>query len=114
VAIVRHHLVDVILSTQRPALFEPMKGTLVAREILLLTTGSAHNFRTHKPVFFWLIALSYKLFGVPNGRVPSRRASCALLVCFPCGAGAVGGSLGVTLVTSAEFYLFAHRDFDIL
>ena len=74
-----------------PALFEPDEGRNAekAREILLLRDWITPHENFHpvldKPIFFyWLIALSYKLFGVSEwaARLPSALAafSCVLMV----------------------------------
>jgi len=76
-----------------PALFEPDEGRNAekAREILLLHDWITPHENFHavvdKPIFFyWLIALSYKLFGVSEwaARLPSALAAfgCILLVYF--------------------------------
>ena len=76
-----------------PALFEPDEGRNAekAREILLLNDWVTPHENFHavldKPIFFyWLIALSYRLFGVAEwaARLPSALAAfgCLLVVYF--------------------------------
>lgn len=76
-----------------PVLFEPDEGRNAekAREILLLNDWITPHENFHavldKPIFFyWLIALSYKLFGVSEwaARLPSALAAfgCLLVVYF--------------------------------
>jgi len=104
-----------------PALFEPDEGRNAekAREILLLNDWITPHGNFHavldKPIFFyWLIALSYKLFGVTEwaARLPSALAafSCALLVYFfvrrRWGEWEARWSV-LTLVTSVEFFIFS-------
>jgi 4-amino-4-deoxy-L-arabinose transferase-like glycosyltransferase len=104
-----------------PALFEPDEGRNAekAREILLI-----HDWVTphqdflpvlDKPIFFyWLVALSYKVFGVSEwtARVPSAvaAAGCVLLIyAFVSKFFGAWEALwsGLILVTSAEFFLLA-------
>ena len=76
-----------------PALFEPDEGRNAekAREILVLnnwiTPHENFNAVLDKPIFFyWLIALSYKIFGVSEwaARLPSALAAfgCIVMVYF--------------------------------
>src|SRR5678815_4894381 len=76
-----------------PALFEPDEGRNAekAREILLLNDWITPHENFHavldKPIFFyWLIALSYKLFGISEwaARLPSALSAlgCVLVVYF--------------------------------
>jgi len=103
------------------ALFEPDEGRNAekAREILLLGDWVTPHENFHpvldKPIFFyWLIALSYKLFGVSEwaARLPSALAAlgCVALVYFF--ARAHWGKAqalwsGLILLTCVEFFLLA-------
>ena len=104
-----------------PALFEPDEGRNAekAREILLLNDWITPHENFHpvldKPIFFyWLIALSYKLFGVSEwaARLPSSLAAfgCILVVYFFArrwwGEWEARWSV-LTLVTSAGFFIFS-------
>jgi 4-amino-4-deoxy-L-arabinose transferase-like glycosyltransferase len=103
------------------ALFQPDEGRNAdkARQILLLKDWvTPHtNFvpALDKPMFFyWLIGISYKLFGVSesSSRLPSALAglACVILVCLFAkqflGSNASLWS-GVMLVSSAEFFLLS-------
>ena len=103
------------------ALFEPDEGRNAekAREILLLSDWLTPHENFHpvldKPIFFyWLIALSYKLFGICEwaARLPSALAAlgCVALVYFF--ARAHWGKAqalwsGLILLTCVEFFLLA-------
>jgi 4-amino-4-deoxy-L-arabinose transferase-like glycosyltransferase len=103
------------------ALFDPDEGRNAerAREILLLHDWAVphENFlpALDKPVFFyWLIALSYKLFGVSewSARLPSALAAFAcLIVLYRFARSQRGQSEGLAslliLATSLQFFLFA-------
>jgi 4-amino-4-deoxy-L-arabinose transferase-like glycosyltransferase len=104
-----------------PALFEPDEGRNAekAREILLLNDWVTphQNFTVvlDKPIaYYWLVAASYKMFGVSEwaARLPSAlaAAACVLLV-FLFGRRFFGfwEALwsALVLLTSLEFYLFA-------
>jgi len=104
-----------------PALFEPDEGRNAekAREILLLNDWITPHENFHpvldKPIFFyWLIALSYKLFGVSEwaARLPSTLAAfgCILVVYFFVrrwwGEWEARWSV-LTLATSAGFFIFS-------
>jgi 4-amino-4-deoxy-L-arabinose transferase-like glycosyltransferase len=103
------------------ALFEPDEGRNAekAREILLLNDWVTphENFIPvlDKPIFFyWLVALSYKVFGIVewSARLPSALLAlgCLLLVyrfvCQRWGAWEAMWSV-LVLVTSVEFFLLA-------
>jgi 4-amino-4-deoxy-L-arabinose transferase-like glycosyltransferase len=103
------------------ALFQPDEGRNAdkAREILLLNDWiTPHtNFlpALDKPMFFyWLIAISYKLFGVSefSSRLPSALAGfgCLILICLFAkeflGSKAALWS-GVILVSTVEFFLLS-------
>jgi 4-amino-4-deoxy-L-arabinose transferase-like glycosyltransferase len=105
----------------RPALFEPDEGRNAekAREILLLNDWITphENFTVvlDKPIaYYWLVAASYKVFGVSewSARLPSAFAAgaCAVLV-FLFGRRFFGFWEGLwsslVLVTSLEFYILA-------
>lgn len=103
------------------ALFEPDEGrnSEKAREILLLSDWITPHENFHpvldKPIFFyWLIALSYKLFGISEwaARLPSALAAlgCVALVYFF--ARAHWGKAqalwsGLILLTCVEFFTLA-------
>jgi 4-amino-4-deoxy-L-arabinose transferase-like glycosyltransferase len=102
------------------ALFEPDEGrnAEVAREILLLQDWVTPHYDfipyLDKPMpFYWLVAFSYKLFGVSQGsaRLPSVLAAvgCLLLVANLARTPAGNGRLwsGLFLLTSPEFFIFA-------
>ena len=104
-----------------PALFEPDEGRNAekAREILLMNDWITPHENFHavldKPIFFyWLIALSYKLFGVSEwaARLPSALAAfgCVLVVYFFVrrwwGEWEARWSV-LILVTSAGFFIFS-------
>ena len=104
-----------------PALFEPDEGRNAekAREILVLnnwiTPHENFNAVLDKPIFFyWLIALSYKIFGVSEwaARLPSALAAfgCIVMVYFFARRwwGEWEGRWSVlVLVTSAGFFVFS-------
>src|SRR6266850_3039309 len=101
------------------ALFEPDEGrnSEKAREILVLNDWITPHENFHavldKPIFYyWLVALSYKLFGVSewSARLPSALAAmaCAWLVyCFARARWGRGEALWAVLIllTSTEFFL---------
>ena len=104
-----------------PALFEPDEGRNAekAREILVLndwiTPHENFNAVLDKPIFFyWLIALSYKIFGVSEwaARLPSALAAfgCIVMVYFFVrrwwGEWEARWSV-LVLVTSAGFFVFS-------
>jgi len=103
------------------ALFEPDEGRNAekAREILVLNDWITphENFHTvlDKPIFFyWLIAISYELFGASEwaARVPSALAalgSIALVYRFARRRGGQWPALwsALILVTSVEFFVLA-------
>src|SRR6266404_5922869 len=101
------------------ALYEPDEGRNAekAREILVLNDWITPHENFHavldKPIFYyWLVALSYKLFGVSewSARLPSALAAmaCAWLVyCFARARWGRGEALWAVLIllTSTEFFL---------
>lgn len=104
-----------------PALFEPDEGRNAekAREILVLNDWITPHENFHavldKPIFFyWLIALSYKLFGVSEwaARLPSALAAfgCIVMVYFFVrrwwGEWEARWSV-LALVTSTGFFVFS-------
>ena len=104
-----------------PALFEPDEGRNAekAREILLLNDWITPHENFHavldKPIFFyWLIALSYKLFGISEwaARLPSALSAlgCVLVVYFFVrrwwGEWEARWSV-LTLATSVGFFIFS-------
>ncbi len=104
-----------------PALFEPDEGRNAekAREILVLNDWITPHENFHavldKPIFFyWLIALSYKLFGVSEwaARLPSALAAfgCIVMVYFFVrrwwGEWEARWSV-LALVTSVGFFIFS-------
>jgi 4-amino-4-deoxy-L-arabinose transferase-like glycosyltransferase len=104
-----------------PALFEPDEGRNAekAREILVLNDWITPHENFHavldKPIFFyWLIALSYKLFGVSEwaARLPSVLAAfgCIVVVYFFVrrwwGEWEARWSV-LVLITSAGFFVFS-------
>ena len=104
-----------------PALFEPDEGRNAekAREILLLNDWITPHENFHavldKPIFFyWLIALSYNVFGISEwaARVPSalNAFGCVVVVYFFVrrwwGEWEARWSV-LTLVTSAGFFIFS-------
>lgn len=104
-----------------PALFEPDEGRNAekAREILVLNDWITPHENFHavldKPIFFyWLIALSYKLFGVSEwaARLPSALAAfgCIVMVYFSVrrwwGEWEARWSV-LALVTSTGFFIFS-------
>ncbi|HWP57410.1 MAG TPA: glycosyltransferase family 39 protein [Candidatus Acidoferrales bacterium] len=103
------------------ALFDPDEGrnAEVAREILLLEDWNTphYNFlpRLDKPMFFyWLVAFSYRLFGVSEwaARLPSAAAALGCIVVLFVYARRVFGPwtalwAGLFLATSFEFAVFA-------
>jgi 4-amino-4-deoxy-L-arabinose transferase-like glycosyltransferase len=104
-----------------PALFEPDEGrnAEVAREILLLKDWVTPHYdfipRLDKPVFFyWLIALSYKVFGVSewSARLPSAifaLGTLALVYLFSRRFMGVWEALWSTLIllSSVEFFILS-------
>jgi 4-amino-4-deoxy-L-arabinose transferase-like glycosyltransferase len=103
------------------ALFEPDEGrnAEIAREILVLQnwTTPHYNFvpRLDKPIFFyWLIALSYKIFGVSewSARLPSVIAALGCVATTFLWAKGILGTwqalwAGLILATSVEFMILA-------
>lgn len=104
-----------------PALFEPDEGrnAEVAREVLLVQDWEIphYNFtpRLDKPIlFYWLIALSYKLFGVSewSARLPSALMGLACLLLTLLFAQKSLGSRealwsGLILTTTVAFFLLS-------
>ena len=105
----------------RAAFFEPDEGRNAerAREILVLDNWVTphENFlpALDKPIaFYWLIAFSYKLFGISewSARLPSALAAAGCLVLvygFVRNRWTPWESLGSVLIlaTSVEFFLYA-------
>ncbi len=103
------------------ALFEPDEGrnSEKAREILLLQDWVTPHENFHpvldKPIFFyWLIALSFKLFGLSEwaARLPSALAALGCVGLVYCFARAHWGRWqalwsALILLTSAEFFILA-------
>jgi len=103
------------------ALFEPDEGRNAekAREILLLRDWVTPHENFHpvldKPIFFyWLIALSFKLFGVSEwaARLPSALAALGCVAVVYAFARVHWGKAqalwsGLILLTSMEFFLLA-------
>jgi 4-amino-4-deoxy-L-arabinose transferase-like glycosyltransferase len=103
------------------ALFEPDEGRNAekAREILLLQDWLIPHENFHpvldKPIFFyWLIALSYKLFGVSEwaARLPAALAALGCVVLIynfvrRHWGGAQALWSGLILLTSVEFFILA-------
>jgi hypothetical protein len=104
------------------ALFEPDEGrnAEVGREILLLKDWVTPHYdfipRLDKPIsFFWLVALSYKFFGISewSARLPSALAA---LGCLSLAYGFARSLFGpwaglwsaLILVTSVEFFGLSH------
>lgn len=104
-----------------PALFEPDEGrnAEVAREVLLVQDWEIphYNFtpRLDKPIlFYWLVALSYKLFGVSewSARLPSALMGFGcLLLTLLFAQGCLGSRealwSGLILITSVEFFILS-------
>jgi 4-amino-4-deoxy-L-arabinose transferase-like glycosyltransferase len=103
------------------ALFEPDEGRNAekAREILLLGDWVTPHENFHpvldKPIaFYWLIAISYKLFGISEwaARLPSALAALACVALVYAFARVHWGKAqalwsGLILLTSMEFFLLA-------
>jgi hypothetical protein len=103
------------------ALFEPDEGRNAekAREILVLNDWITPHENYHpvldKPIFFyWLIALSYQLFGISEwaARLPSALAALGCLAVVYCFVRTHWGFwpalwAGLILLTSLEFFVLA-------